>query len=60
MKIAFARHFLEFKHGIAAICVSGVPYTAPFSSLIDKNTHSLFSSAVLLNSSASVPFPLGL
>jgi hypothetical protein len=60
MKITLARHFLYFRHGIAAICVSGVPYVAPFSSLIDKNTQSLFCSAVLLNSSVSVPFPLDL
>jgi hypothetical protein len=48
MKIGFARHFLELKHGIAAICVSGVPYVAPFSSLINKNTQSLFYYARLL------------
>jgi hypothetical protein len=58
MKIGLADHFL--KHGNAAICVSGVPYVAPFSSLSAKNNHSLFSSAVLLNSSVSVPFSLGL
>jgi hypothetical protein len=33
MNIGFARHFFEFKRGIAPICVSGVPYVAPFSSL---------------------------
>ncbi len=60
MKIAFVRPLIYFRHGIAAICVSGVPNIVPFSSLNDKNSQSLFSCEVLLNSKVSVPFPLGL
>src|SRR6266478_168839 len=53
-------HLLESRHGSAAICSSGVLYVlAPLSSFMNKNTQSLFSSAVRLNENTTFPCPQG-
>jgi hypothetical protein len=50
-------HFIEFRHGSAAIFASGVSKPlVPLWSFMDRNNQSLFASAVLLNSNTIFSF----
>ena len=50
-------HFIEFRHGSAAIFASGVSkFLVPLWSFMDRNNQSLFASAVLLNSNTIFSF----
>jgi hypothetical protein len=54
-------HFFGAKQGNAANCISAVSYLiVPFPSFIDKKSHWLFSSDVLVNSKTTLPSPVGL